>query len=353
MTVSEGEVEVALIPSREPVLTVTSTALKLRAEGRLPGLSFHTKRPVLFQGVSVPWPRARLRATAVSQDGITLLHEPTFFRKTYTMEARVACQDLSLSSVLFSTEGVVPPVDQGKEVEPIPGRKIPLRAEENGPVVLELDPPPPPPAHPTKHGARQLALEAMLTPPSLKVVKTSGASSLIVLTSHDSTLFGWVPSGDLRPLRTSTSGMAGLPIGLMGIGQGTAKPQPRRPHRICESEMPLLIEQQGARMTLGTLAAGTCIEIHRSDPEVTHVALRNTGLRTLDGARLLVPSWAMASCHASSEETPLCTGPRSDEEIESMWGNLPGGGLGSGFGGLGVGTGSRDPTAPSPGKKGK
>jgi hypothetical protein len=335
MTVSKGEVEVALVPSREPLLSLTSAAIKLRAEARLPGLRFHTTRPVPFQGVSVPLPRAGLRATAISQEGITLLHEPMFFRKNYPMEARVSCKDISLSAALFSTEGVVPPVDQGKRVELIPGRKIPLRAEENGPVVLELEPPVPPPAG-KKKKTREFAMTDLLSPLDFKVVKTSGTSSLIVHESFASILFGWVPSADLRTPTPGSSGMAGLLGGLMGMGEGAARPQPRRPHRICEGEMPLILEQQDTRMTLGTLAAGACIEIQKSDPEVTHVALRNTGLRTLGGARLLVPSWAMASCHASSEETPQCTGPRSDEEIESAWGNLSGEGLGSGIGGLGA-----------------
>lgn len=352
--------EVALPSEGEPVIDASSPGLRLRAQGRLAQISLHLKRPVVFGEAVIPSSAALLTLDAVNEETLTLSHETRLGDlRVYPgmLQGKVACKDVGLDTVSYASKGALPDTGPGKPAVLKEGELIAFHAREEGDVTLEVELPEPPKLS-GKPGAYRVS--EVLSRPKVSVLKTSKAQSFVLVEGVHSTLFGWVSSASLRPPPKPTAASAGMigMLGLLGHGAGIASEEKPKKHLICKEEVPLLIEQESARMTLGTLAPGGCLEVRQPGKDFSQVALFKVGIHTLEESRLLVPSEQLEGCRAPTpEEAPRCEGLASDQTQDPFSGVL-GGDPGFGLGGLGlrkneegIGTNAKPPSKTQPKKK--
>ena len=333
---SGGPFELALPASGEPVVAARGPTVSLQAQTRFPSIALHPRRPLVLGGVVSPSGMATLQVRSVTAEGLTIRYEvgiPRVRVRPGTLEGAVRCEDVSLDASSFPQDGVVPSTQKATRMELRGGKAIPLRASEGGPVALELETPPVKPRE--KRKTRQLAVDDLMAP-VIQVVKTSGPQSQVVFTWNQTTFFGWVPSASLQPAQQNLANLFGMG-GLLGaLGAPAQAGEEPDPQRICDQEVPLLVEHEGGRATLGAVQAGVCIDLREKSPDGIRIALRKSGLRTVKEARLLAPAWAVDACRRPrAEEAKQCEGDPSDAPELGLWGELLG--SGEGLGGLGVG----------------
>lgn len=358
-TVWAPTVAVALPPSEQarPVVEATSAHLKIRAQTRVEAMSFYAQTLLVMGGVMVPSGHETLRVSRVGSGDLTVRWTPSFSGVTLTptqQERSVACGDLGLESSKLDSRDAVPDISKARPVALKGGQTFALRASEKGDPVVEIRTPKKP--SPAKNkGPRAIAVDSVFTPQTW-VVKTSGAQSLLVLLSSGNGLFGWVPSAALEPPANTSLGSL---FGMAGLGSlmGAAEPAPRENRVLCEAEIPLLGEQEGTRVTLGSLRSKVCMNLREQGADFSRVAVYNLDLKTTESSRLLVPTAALAGCHPVPTEGALprpCEGLASDE-TQDFWGGigLGTGGLGNGVGGLGSRKGNGSGLGGSSAKPGK
>jgi hypothetical protein len=337
---------VALPPSAQgsPVVQVTSAHLDLRAQARVEALSFYAQALLVMGGVMVPSGHETLRVSQVGSRDMTVRWTPSFSGVTLTpaqQERSVACDDLGLELSKLDPKDAVPDTSKARRVALKGGQTFALRATEKGAPVVEVRTPKAPRPSSGK-GPRAIPVDTLFTPQTW-VVQTSGAQSLLVLISSGNGLFGWVPSAALEP--PGNPGIGAL-FGMSGLGSlmGAGEPASRENRVLCEADIPLLGEQEGTRVTLGSLRSSVCMSLREQGAEFSRVAVYNLDLKTTESSHLLVPTAALAGCRPVPVEGPLpkpCEGLASDE-TEDLWGGIGSGlgGFGSGIGGLGAGKGN-------------
>lgn len=347
-----GALSVHLPPASKgpPVADVLAKAARVRAQARLPGVPVFSRAPLVMEGIFVPHSSTPMRIASLDASSVTVeqaFQSQAFRVSTPTLRASVSCANLSLSSASFRSAPSLPDTSSAKPGRLREGQTFALRASEKGAPVVEITTPPRPRPLP-KQGYRIVSpLDA--TSLEVSILKTSGKLSQVVFESSDGAFFGWIPGAQLLP-PPKPSHPSGAMLGLLGSLGGASKDPASQPPLLCEAELPLILEQEGSRVSLGSTLAGACIEVRDKGPEFARVGLHKGGFSTNEQATLLTPSVLLVGCRPADPKAlpDACAGMASDEN--GLWGvgfgvgglGLSGGGTGGGLGGLG-GTGNKGP----------
>ena len=249
----------------------------LALRGHLAGadVSLHPAKAFVMGEAVIPYGRATLLWSAATpgalavtfdpHDGIALVQPP--------LSATMPCDALSLDFTSIDPQAAVPDQKPGKRELLRVGGAVPLSLSPGGVTFANLT---------AKAGE-----DAEVT-----VMDRAGPSARILWSRSDSSIFGWVPAASLQ--------VPTKPPVLFGHGSGSGSGFGRSIHPItrvvCPSDVPVVADAGGERMTVGRILAGTTINLMDRGQEYRSVIVATGGVQVPDGVELRVREDRIKGC---------------------------------------------------------
>ncbi len=131
-------------------------------------------------------------------------------------------------------------------------------------------------------------VRAMLAPQerAIQILERRGNQTRVVIDYYSLLVFGWIPAANAEPSAIGTGG-----LGLSGTGAGGGGDA-----ITCRRPIPLIVEVAGSRATVGTIAAGTRLDVA---DRASDIAFELDWLRPAENARFVLPAELASACGAA------------------------------------------------------
>lgn len=263
------------IPKGDASLGLTAEAdvggAFIRGVARAESIPLHPIRVSVFEGFVVPLSRADLHVVRAGDEGVELslaLPPQVTMATKSTVSATLPCDIVALTAEEFDPMQNLlgMPIDTAVWT----GATSPLATSVGGAPVAMVNP------HDVDRRVSVLAREKN----RVKIAWEVG----------DVVVFGWVDTQKLRAPKREEDVFGAGGLGLSGIGEGVPRTL------VCEVELPLRAEVDGASEIVGVVAPGTRIEIVGERADALEVELPTTGLIREPGATLIVDNDLARRC---------------------------------------------------------
>jgi hypothetical protein len=255
-----------------------------RIEGRVRAddVWLYPHSPIAISGFVVPHERERLLWRRGDRNGLIVeydVRDAEVDARRPPLRARVACEDVGTSVGHFQVDDAIPSLSQTEETAAMSGTPIALAPA--GPVVAQLAP---------EGGVAAVAVRGR-----------SRGYALVVWKRAANTVFGWVPVSSLASVNGITLGNFGT-VGR-GAGSGTGQGWSTLEARTCAQPMPLVVDNNGRRATVGLLNGGIPMDVVARRGDYAAIRFASHSLSGL-GADWLVPTALLDLCQPSPPSVP-------------------------------------------------
>ncbi len=249
--------------------------LTLRGHVSGAAIALYGAQAVIFEGFAVPTSRKKLtwERTTIGNITVTLDKISGVTPAQTPLSATVSCGAVTLDWGSFSPEPSA------------------LGAKRTRRGVLRTDAPVPLSITPTGAPTAELRARSEMDG-ELLVAEVSGPRTRIFWPRFEALIFGWVPTGDLRP---PPSGGVGHGSGH-GIGAGFGRSVHPIDRLVCGEDVPVMAEAGGERMIVGSIAARTIIDRMARHGDDVEVWVRTDVVQIPPGARLLARAALLEGC---------------------------------------------------------
>lgn len=257
------------------VLEAEDAGLALRGHIDGSAVVLRPAQPVLLGGFAVPQPDAALAWEQAAPGLVSVRFQPGAGVEVLEgpLRAEVRCDAVALERSRFDARAAVSGARLDRRALLRMGRAIPLAAAPGAAPAARLLP------------ADDLDAE-------VRVIEVNGARSRVIWERNDVLVFGWVASADLRPVPKNLTGQ--------GYGTGSGSGFGRSVHSIarvvCPADVPVIVEIEGERATVGRVRAGTVIDVMKRGGDHAPIVVQSGRISIPSGASLLAREDHLAAC---------------------------------------------------------
>jgi hypothetical protein len=250
-------------------IEVESGGLRLRGLIDPEDIILHPARARVLNGFYVPASGSNLKAVSSSKGAVRVVppSTPSIHPTTGTLQGELACSDLALDSPSFDTNAVLDGATTVGWADFLPGTWA-IAAEEGGTAVAHID-------------------IAQRHPPNVEIIGRGPKSMRIAYAFGDdldgALVFGWV---DASALKVTASGV-GTGSGF-GRGDGGLINSKKLRRIRCLRDVPVVVEQGDERRTVGSISAGTVIDVMAERSNEIAVEVKTSHIRLTAKAQLII-----------------------------------------------------------------